>query len=138
MNERGFLSPETEAEARDRYEALGRPAQVVVKESARAMAFEKDEYDERVTGDVVETARDALFASLLVVRTGTESEFEEWRDEYDGYEVRRNGSDDVDNVAWHVAPFAETILAATYQNEPDAAAATLRRIAFGQLYRDVV
>lgn len=138
MDRRGFLSPETAAEAREQYDELGAPAQHVVKESAKAMAFEKAEYDERVTGDVVATARDALFASLLVVQTGTRAEFEDWRDDYEEYEIHRNGSENVDNVAWHVVPFAETIVTATYQNEPDAAVATLRRVAYGQLYRNAI
>jgi hypothetical protein len=52
--------------------------------------------------------------------------------------VHVEGSDNVDNVAWHVAPAAETVVAATYQQKEEAAIATLQRIAFGRVYRDIV
>ena len=136
METHGFLAPASESEARDRYEAVGPTAQTVVKETAKAMAFDADEYDRRVTGEVVETARDALFASLLAVRTGTREEYEEWLADRDR-EVREEGSENVDNVAWHDA-LGETVVAATYQREERAAVATLRRQAFGGVYRDVV
>ncbi|UPV76125.1 DUF5809 family protein [Halorussus limi] len=136
METHGFLSPATESEARDRYEAVGPAAQTVVKETAKAMEFAPDEYDERVTGEVVETARDALFASLLAVRTGTREEYEEWLADRDRDAVER-GSENVDNVAWHDA-LGETVVAATYQSEERAAVATLRRQAFGRVYRDLL
>ena|SRR6056297_1046434 len=136
METHGFLAPETETEARDRYDETGPAAQTVVKETAKAMAFAPDEYDERVTGEVIETARDALFASLLVVRTGTREEFDEWLADRDR-EVVEEGSENVDNVAWHDA-LGETVVAATYQNEERAAVATLRRQAFGRVYRELL
>jgi hypothetical protein len=136
METHGFLAPETETEARDRYEAVGPAAQTVVKETAKAMAFDPEEYDERVTGEVIETARDALFASLLAVRTGTREEYEEWLTDRDR-EVSEEGSENVDNVAWHDA-LGETVVAATYQSERRAAVATLRRQAFGRVYRDLL
>lgn len=134
METHGFLAPETEAEARDRYDETGPAAQTVVKETAKAMAFAPDEYDERVTGEVIETARDALFASLLAVRTGTREEFDDWLADRDR-EVREEGSENVENVAWHDA-LGETVVAATYQDEQRAAVATLRRQAFGRVYRE--
>jgi len=136
METHGFLAPETETEARDRYDETGPAAQTVVKETAKAMAFAPDEYDERVTGEVIETARDALFASLLTVRTGTREEFDEWQADRDR-EVVEEGSENVDNVAWHDA-LGETVVAATYQNEERAAVATLRRQAFGRVYRELL
>lgn len=135
METHGFLAPETEAEARDRYEAVGPAAQTVVKETAKAMEFDADEYDERVTGEVVETARDALFASLLEVRTGPREEFDEWLADRER-EVVEQGSGNVSRVAWHDAP--GKVVAATYENEERAAVATLRRQAFGQVYQDVL
>jgi len=48
------------------------------------------------------------------------------------------GSEDVDNVVWHAPPFADAAIAATFQDERDAAVATLRRQAFGRLYRDAL
>lgn len=130
----GLLTPETPAEAREAYDALDPTAQVVTREVAKAMALNREEYGERVTGDVVETARDALFASLLEVRDGTREEFEEWRGVYDG-ECEVMGSENVDRVVWHA--FDGEAIAATYQNEPEAARGTLRRQAFGRLYRPV-
>ncbi|WP_233516936.1 DUF5809 family protein, partial [Haloferax sp. Atlit-6N] len=56
-------------------------------------------------------------------------------DEHPDYEVITLGSDDVDRVAWHAAPFAETVVAATFQNEREAAVGTLRKQAFSRLYR---
>jgi len=135
MHTTGLFSPETEAEVTDLADAVGPAAQEVVRETAKAMAFDREEYDERVTGDVVLTARDALFASLLEVRVGTRQEFDAWADEFDG-EVVETGSENVDNVAWHA--FGDTAVAATFQDEEDAAVATLRRQAFGRLYDDLV
>ncbi|WP_121822022.1 DUF5809 family protein [Halostella salina] len=135
MQTTGFLSPESEDEVTDIADSVGPAAQTVVRETAKAMAFDREEYDERVTGDVVLTARDALFASLLEVHVGTREEFEAWAEEFDG-EVVETGSDNVDNVVWHA--FGDTAVAATFQDEEDAAVATLRRQAFGRLYDDLV
>ena len=132
----GTFTPESVEDARERYETVGPVAQTVVREVARSMGFDREEYDERVTGEVVETAREAIFASLLSVRVGSREEFEEWAEGYDG-EVFVSGSENVDHVAWHAGPTGEAV-AATFQNEEDAAVATLRRQAFGRLYRDVV
>jgi hypothetical protein len=135
MHTEGTFAPETVEAARERYESLGPTAQVVVREVARAMGFDREEYRDRVTEDVVLTARDALFAGLLEVTVGTREEFEAWREEYDG-EVHVAGSENVDSVAWHAPPFADAAVAATFQSEEDAAVGTLRRQAFGRLYRD--
>ncbi len=136
MHTVGTLSLSSAEAARERYEEVGPAAQTVVREVAKAMAFDRDEYDERVTGEVVETARDALFAGLLEVSVGSRDEFEEWRESYDG-EVTTVGSENVDRVVWHAGPEGEAV-AATFQNEEDAAIATLRRQAFGRLYRPLV
>ena len=136
METHGLLSPDDEAAARERYEAVGPAAQTVVKETAKAMQFDRGEYEERVTGEVVETARDALFASLLEVHTGPREEFEEAVP--GSFDVVEEGSENVENVAWHVAPAAETVVAATYQHEAAAAVATLQRQAFGKVYRELV
>jgi hypothetical protein len=128
----GLLSPETPEEARAAYEAVGPTAQVVAKEAARAMGFDREEYRERVTSEVIATARDALFASLLEVREGSLEEFERWREDYDG-ECELFGSENVERAVWHALD--DRAVAATYQNEPEAARATLRRQAFGRLYR---
>jgi hypothetical protein len=135
MDVEGRLSPETESAAREAYEAVGPTAQLVVKEVAKAMAFDREEYRERVTGDVVETARDVLFAAELEVRVGSREEYEAWRDGFDG-DVVEHGSEHVDSIAWHVAPFADAAVAATFQDERDAAVGTLRRQAYGEIYKE--
>lgn len=138
METRGTFAPETRAEALERYEEVGPVAQVVVREATKAMSFGADEYDERVTPEVIRTARDATFAELLAVHVGESGEFDTWLadSEFDDEDVTRIGSDNVDNVVWHPIPFADTVIAATYQEEPDAAASTLRRNAFGRVYRE--
>ncbi len=128
----GWFAPDSPAEARELYDSVGPCAQVVTREVAKAMAFDREEYDERVTGDVVEAARDALFASFLEVHDGTREEFEKWHEGFDG-EVTTMGSENVTRVVWHA--FEDEAVAATYQNEPEAARGTLRRQAFGRLYR---
>ncbi|TKX42992.1 DUF5809 family protein [Halorubrum sp. ARQ200] len=138
METRGTFAPETRAEALERYEEAGPVAQVVVREATKAMSFDADEYDERVTPEVIRTARDATFAELLAVHVGDRDEFDAWLadSEFDDAAVTHIGSDNVDNVVWHPIPFADAVIAATYQEEPDAAASTLRRNAFGRVYRE--
>lgn len=136
MHTDGWLLPESEDEARERYDAFGSTAQLVVREATKAMGFDRDEYDERVTSDVVETARDVIFAEQLAVTVGTDAEFAEWRESHDR-DVEVIGSANVDRVAWHAPPFADAV-AATFQDREDAALGTLRRQAFGRIYRDVV
>ncbi|MWG36652.1 DUF5809 family protein [Halomarina oriensis] len=136
MDTEGLLAPETADAAHDRYADLARTASTVVKEAAKRMEFDRAEFDERLTPDVYATAHDALFASLLAVHVGTVEEFEQWCDDHPDYERHVEGSDSVDHVVWHPVPFAETVVAATYQHERDAAVGTLRRIAFGRVYRE--
>lgn len=138
METRGVTTPTTQAEARQRYEALGPVAQLVVRETTRAMGFDATEYDDRVTSDVVAAARDVLFAGLVLVHVGTTTEFEDWLNDHPDYELDQTGSENVDNVAWHPAPVTDTVVATTFQDKPDAAVAALRRQAWGRVYRDVV
>ena len=135
MDTEGNLSPESVGDARAAFDAAGPTAKQVVREAAKAMEFDREEYRDRVTSDVVETARDALFASLLTVTVADREAFDAWRAEA-AVEVSVLGSDEVERVVWHVAPFAEEALAATFQDERDAAVATLRRQAFGRLYSE--
>ncbi|MFC7214795.1 DUF5809 family protein [Saliphagus sp. GCM10025334] len=134
MHTVGTFAPETLEDASEQYESVGPAAQTVVREVAKSMDFDREEYANRVSSDVVETARDALFASLLEVRVGTREEYEDWHEEYDG-EVIEAGSEHVDHVVWHAAPTGEAV-AATFHEKEEAAIATLRRQAFGRLYRD--
>lgn len=136
MRTEGVFAPESLEEAHDAYEAAGPVARTVVKEVARAMDFDGEEYRDRVTSDVVETARDAVFASLLRVHVGDAAEFDAWCADHPDYDVHEIGSSNVPRVVWHPIPFAETVVAATFADEPEAATATLRRHAFGRVYRD--
>jgi hypothetical protein len=133
MEREGVLSPSTVEEVQRTYEELVPAASTVVSETARAMAFDETEFDERVTDDVVATAHDALFASLLVVTVGPREAFDDWHEDYDG-EVIVAGSDNVPNVVWHAPEFADRAVAATFADERQAAVSTLRRQAFGRLY----
>ncbi|WP_136589665.1 DUF5809 family protein [Salinigranum halophilum] len=135
MRTEGTLAPDTHEEAREAFEAAGPVAQRVVRETARAMAFDPEEYRERVTGAVVSTARDVLFSSRLRVHSGTRAEFDEWCADHDAYEVVEVGSPNVERVVWHPAPFVERVVAASYQDERDAAVEILRRQALGRVYR---
>ena len=136
MHTEGTFAPASPGEARELYETVGPAAQTTVREVAKAMDFDREEYGERVTGAVVETAREAIFASLLTVAVGTREEYDAWREEFDG-EVVEAGHEAVDNVVWHAGPDGVAV-AATFQNEPEAAVATLRRQAFGRIYRELV
>lgn len=131
----GRFAPGSWREAETRYEELGTTAQVVVRETAKAMSFDREEYERRVTSDVVETARQALFAEALAVRVADRPAFEEWR-ETSEHDVHVAGSDSVGRVAWHVSPAAEAAVGATFENEPEAAVGTVRRMAFNRLYRE--
>ena len=135
METQGLLSPTTAEEAHRHFDALGPAAQTVTKEVAKAMAFDREEYRERVTSEVVGTAREALFASLLEVHRGSREEFETWSDEHGDLEPEIEGAETVDYVAWHPIPFEDRVVAVTYQNEPEAAVGTLQRQAFGRHYR---
>lgn len=136
MHSEGLFAPQTAEAARERYESLGPPAQTVVRAVAKSMSFDREEYEQRVTSDVVMTARDALFASLLRVTVGTREEFDRWCDDR-AYEIDLAGSESVENVVWHPVEFTETVVAATFQSEEDAAIGTLRRQAFGRHYREL-
>lgn len=134
MHTTGIVSPASADEAREWLEVAGPIAQTAVREATRAMAFDRDEYDRRVTDEVIETVRNAVFAGLLEVSVGTREEFDAWLDGRDQEPVVL-GSEQVDHVAWHA--FGDTVVAATFQREEDAAVETLRRQAFGRLYHDL-
>ncbi len=131
----GTFRPDSWADAERRYDELGPTAQVVVRSIAKTMEFDREEYERRVDGDVIETARQALFAETLEVHVADRASFDAWREAYEGA-VHVAGSDSVGSVAWHVAPPLGEAVAATFENEPEAAAGTVRRMAFNRLYRD--
>lgn len=136
----GYIAPTTEEAAREHFEALGPAAQELTREIAVAMDFDHAEYRERVTAEIVSTAREALFGSLLEVTTADRDMFDTWLDEqdYPPDAVTIEGGELVDNIAWHESPMASCVIGATYQNERDAAVSTLKRMAWGKLYRPVI
>lgn len=131
----GTYVPGSWAEVERRYEELGSTAQAVTRAIAKAMEFDREEYERRIDSDVVETARQALFAETLEVRVAEKETFDSWRSGYE-HDVRVVGSDAVGNVAWHASPPAATAVAATFENELEAAVGTVRRMAFNRLYRE--
>lgn len=133
MERVGILSPESAEEARATYDQLVPAAKTVATETAKTVDLDGP-FEEQVGSDVVATAHEALFASLLEVRVGGREAFDDWRAGHDG-EVTVLGSDTVPNVVWHAPPFADQGIAATYADEREAAVATLRRQAFGRIYR---
>ena len=138
MHVEGRLAPATAEEARAAYDDLAPAARTVVRETAKAMSFDRAEYEERVTSEVVETALDALFASLLEVHVGSREEYAQFRDDHPDLEERVEGSESVEQVAWHPAPAAGLLVAATFHEEREAAVGTLRRQAFGKAYRELL
>ncbi|WP_255192128.1 DUF5809 family protein [Natronobeatus ordinarius] len=133
MHTVGTFDPESLEEAREQYESVAPAAGTVVREVARAMEFDREEFGDRVTEDVIETAHDALFASLLAVTVSTREEYDDWIEGYDG-DVTEVGHDHAANVVWHAGPEDEAV-AATFNDQEEAAVATLRRQAFGRIYR---
>jgi len=137
METEGLLEPETRAQVQERYSGLGPAADEMVRAATRAMGFDTEEYDERVTDEVRVATQQALFASLLTVRVGTRAEYERWRESHGG-ELVELGSGDATNVVWHDPPWTDEAVAATFRNERRAAVGTLRKQAFGHLYSEVV
>lgn len=137
MHTEGILAPDSVEAAREAYETLGPAARTVVREVAREVATDRTAFEDLVTDEVVATARDAMFASLLEVRIGTHEEFVDWQAAFEG-EVATTGSETVSSVVWHTAPASDRAVAATFEREEAAAVATLRRQAFGRLYRELL
>jgi len=133
----GYLAPETVAAARDRYAETVPTAKTATREAAKAMEFDRAEYERRVTNDVVAAVRDAVFASSLRVEVADRDSFEAWRAETDA-EVVLVGNESAPRVVWHAPEFADRAVAATFAEEREAAVGTLRRQAFGRLYREVL
>lgn len=132
----GQFEPETRQAVCETYESLETAAREAVRASTREMGFDTSEYETRVTEDAITAAQNALFASLLIAHVGTREEYEnEVEDDIERIEL---GSENVSNVAWHDVPFAETVLATTFEVDPDPAVGMLRQHTFGQVYRAVL
>ena len=136
----GFLTPESAPAAHDAYEALAVPARDVTRAVVMAMDIEGDDYRQLVDESVTGAAQEAMFGSLLEVRTADREAFDHWCDRPDNAEltVTMEGSEHVANIAWHEAPSVDRVIAATYESQREAAVSTLRRLAWGRIYRDMV
>ncbi len=132
----GDLEPESLDAAREAYAAEAPTAKIAVREAAKAMGFDSSEYEERVTPGVIATVREALFAERLAVRISDRETYESWGDTNPEFEVIEIGSPEVDRIAWHVAPFADQAVGATFHEKRMAAVSTVRKQAFGRIYRE--
>ena len=140
MQTEGFLAPETPGEVHETFASLAPVAREVTRAVARASSADTEGYRERVGDSVVETAHEALFGSLLIVWTADRETFEQWCDRPANapLDVRVEGGDHVENIAWHVAPATDHVIAATYEDQREAAVSTVRRIAWGRIYRELI
>ncbi len=136
MDTEGSVAPVTAEDVRDHFDDLAPAAAAVTREVAKAV-LDPEDYDERVTDDVVARAQETLFAARLRVHVGTRDEYEDWLVDRD-LETVELGSENVERVAWHHAPYADTVIAATFSAQREAAVETLRRQAVGRLYSEVV
>lgn len=137
METEGLLEPESEDAARERYADLEPAAGEVLGAVARTMLREDEDYDDRVTDAVRQTAHEAIFASLLRIHVGTREELDDWMADRDDSLILA-GNENVENAAWHRAALDDTVVAATFQDRRRAAVDTLRRQAFARVYREVV
>ncbi len=97
MDTEGQFAPVSAAEARERYDAFGPTAQVVVKEVAKAMGLDpetsRSESPARSSKPLATCCRESLADQV-----GSMAEFEEWREDTD-CEVTLVGAENVDNVS---------------------------------------
>lgn len=137
MDTEGLFAPASVTTAREQYEAAEHAAGVVVHELLRTLSTSGKAIDDTDDAALRSTATEALFASLLEIHVGTREEFESYQaDRERAVEVL--GSEYVSGVAWHDAEALDRVIAATYENEPAAAADALRRQAFAKGYREVL
>lgn len=138
METRGQFAPETDAAVRQTYEALADAAETVTKEIAEANADTREDYRGLTGSDTVETAQQALFASLLEVQVGTAAEYESWLAEHERLEPELAGTEPVSGRAWHPVWARDAVVAASFEDRPDAAVGAVRRQAFGRHYRSIL
>ena len=138
MQEHGSVAPKTEAEVKTTAQSVESTAKGVVTEVAKTMGFDDEEFQSRVTEDVIQTAVGVLMGNQLTVFNGSISEFESWRSSHSSFDVEQMGSTEVDFAAWHPSPVAERVIVATYQNHPEAATEMVRRAAFQYIYREMI
>ena len=135
----GFLTFETDTAVRTSHEQYRPIARELVREVSLSLGLAGDAYRDAVTDEVIQTAHDAYFASLFQVMIGDSAAFVEWKERNaPNYDVTLEGSEHVDRRAWHPAPFANSVAAVTFNEQADAAVSTVRRQAYGRLYRDIL
>lgn len=135
METRGHFAPRTVTAASEQYEDLTLAAKTVTKEIAEAGTDTREGYQALVDESVIETAQQALFASLLEVHVGSVEEYEAWLTEHESLDASLAGTDTVPRRAWHPVWPRDHVAAVSFQNSPEAATATVRRQAFGKHYR---
>jgi hypothetical protein len=138
METRGHFAPATDAAVREAYDSLARVAETVTKEIAEANTDTRADYRRLTDTETVETAQEALFASLLEVQVGSTEAYEEWIDQHPDFEVEFAGTEPVPNRAWHPVRPRGTVVAVSFQDAPDAAVAAVQRQAFGRHYRPIL
>jgi len=138
MKTQGEFTPETATAARSQYEALELAAETVTKEVAKAGTDSREAYQELTTPEIIDTAQETLFASLLEVTVGTAAEFEAWLEDHPGLTVSLAGHESVSQRAWHPIPPRDVVAAVSFEDGTEAAVATVRRQAVGKHYRSLL
>ncbi|MFB6086537.1 MAG: DUF5809 family protein [Halodesulfurarchaeum sp.] len=138
MEIRGHFTPETEAAVREQYGSLAPVAETVTKEIAEANADTRTEYRDLIDSETIETAQQALFASLLEVQVGTTEAWESWLAEQEDFDVELAGTEPVSGRAWHPVWPREVVVAVSFEDRTDAAVSAVKRQAFGRHYRSML
>lgn len=138
METRGHFAPSTEAEVRETYESLAQAAATVTKEIAEANADSRADYQTLIGSETVETAQQALFASMLEVQVGTTEAYDAWLADHDELETELAGAEPVSGRAWHLVSARDVVVVASFEERPDAAVSAVQRQAFGRHYRPIL
>ena len=136
MERRGLLSFDSEADLAEVHQALLPAGETVTKELVDALEYHQGASEVSVTPELVETAHEAIFASLLEVYTGDSDEFEAWLRDHPDLDVHLEGHEHTERRAWHPVGPAGAVLAVTFQQEVEAAIGMVRRQAVGRYYRE--
>ena len=136
----GYLAPETPEAVEEAYADCEPIARELTREIVLATGIDSASYHDMMTTEVIEAAQAVYFSSVLRIHTGSREEFSEWiaSSPYTEEAVHREGSPNVDQIAWHVSRATDQIVAATYHQQREAALSSLRRIVWGRLYAEMV
>jgi hypothetical protein len=136
MERRGLFSFDSEADLAAVHQALLPAGETVTEELLDVLAYHQEASEVSVTTELVETAHEAIFASLLEVYTGDSDEFDAWLRDHPELEVHLEGHEHAERRAWHPVGPAGAVVAVTFQQEVEAAAEMVRRQAVGRYYRE--